>query len=196
MHPYLKYFNQFPELGVPNYDDPDVILCKTRLYTGTFQDSDYRGFTDYIHLPNTKTTKQIGQNPEKYLCAMGFYNFPQFIDMKIKSGTYIHSASEPWSEEQLFSVDRRNNWLASFWTKNLNRFTVLDMQLEQICFILLRKLMQMYYTQYILVLQRSMMELLTILYIQNMQNVTNYNLRLRIYSSNTIITFLPRMIFF
>jgi ribonuclease J len=116
--PFLKYFHQFPELGIPNYTDPDVILCKTRLYTGTFQDSDYRGFAEYVCRSNTKTTKQIGQNPEKYLCAMGFYNFPQFIDMKIKSGTYIHSASEPWSEEQTFSVDRRNNWVDHFGMSN------------------------------------------------------------------------------
>jgi len=116
--PFLKYFHQFPSLQIPNYDDPDVILCKIRLYSGTFQDSDYRGFTDYVHLPNTKTTKQIGENPEKYLCAMGFYNFPQFIDMKIKGGTYIHSASEPWSEEQLFSVERRNSWLEHFGLKS------------------------------------------------------------------------------
>jgi ribonuclease J len=76
--PFLKYFHQHPELGIPNYDDPDVILCKIRLYSGTFIDSDYGGFADYVNLPNTKTTKQIGENPEKYLCAMGFYSFPQF----------------------------------------------------------------------------------------------------------------------
>jgi len=116
--PFLKYFHQFPDLEIPNYDDPDVILCKTRTYSGTFQDSDYRGFTDYVQLLNTKTTTEIGKNPEKYLCAMGFYNFPQFIDMKIKSGTYIHSASEPWSEEQTFSVERRNNWINHFGFSN------------------------------------------------------------------------------
>ena len=40
------------------------------------------------------------------------------IDMNIKSGTYIHSASEPWSEEQLFSVERRNNWIEHFGLKS------------------------------------------------------------------------------
>ena len=116
--PFLKYFHQFPALDIPNYDDPDVILCKTKLYTGTFADSDYRGFSDYVNLPNTKTTVEIGQEQEKYLCAMGFYNFPQFIDMKIKSGTYIHSASEPWSEEQTYSVERRDNWVDHFGMTN------------------------------------------------------------------------------
>ena len=114
----MKYFHQFPELDIPNYDDPDVILCKTKLYTGTFADSDYRGFAQYVNLPNTKTTVEIGQEQEKYLCAMGFYNFPQFIDMKIKSGTYIHSASEPWSEEQTYSVERRDNWVDHFGMTN------------------------------------------------------------------------------
>ena len=95
--PVLKYFHSFPALDIPNFDDPDVILCKTKLYSGTFADGDYRGFADYVNLPNTKTTVEIGQDPDKYLCAMGFYNFPQLIDMKIKNGTYIHSASEPLS---------------------------------------------------------------------------------------------------
>ena len=49
---------------------------------------------------------------------MGFYNFPQFIDMKLKSGTYIHSASEPWSEEQTYSVERRDNWVNHFGMSN------------------------------------------------------------------------------
>jgi len=71
-----------------------------------------------VQLLNTKTTVEIGKNPEKYLCAMGFYNFPQLIDMKIQGGTYIHSASEPWSEEQTFSVERRNNWVEHFGLSN------------------------------------------------------------------------------
>jgi len=116
--PFLKYFHQFPALDIPNYDDPDVLLCKTRLYSGTFADSDYRGFSNYVGLPNTITTVDVGKNPEKYLCAMGFYNFPQFIDMKLKSGTYIHSASEPWSEEQTYSVERRDNWVNHFGMSN------------------------------------------------------------------------------
>ena len=49
---------------------------------------------------------------------MGFYNFPQLIDMKIKNGTYIHSASEPWTEEQEFSVERRDNWVNHFGMTN------------------------------------------------------------------------------
>ncbi len=116
--PLLKYFHQFPALDIPNFDDPDVILCKTKLYSGTFADGDYRGFADYVNLPNTKTTIEIGQEPDKYLCAMGFYNFPQLIDMKIKDGTYIHSASEPWTEEQTFGVERRDSWVNHFGLAN------------------------------------------------------------------------------
>ena len=116
--PLLKYFHKFPALEIPNFDDPDVILCKTKLYTGTFADNDYRGFADYVGLPNTKTTIEIGQEPQKYLCAMGFYNFPQLIDMKIKDGTYIHSASEPWTEEQTFGVERRDSWVNHFGLAN------------------------------------------------------------------------------
>jgi len=54
-------------------------------------------------------------NENKALCAIGFYSFTALIDMKLKPGAlYIHSASEPYNEEQEISQRRINNWLKHF----------------------------------------------------------------------------------
>lgn len=46
---------------------------------------------------------------------MGFYSFNALIDMKPEAGaTYIHSASEPYNEEQEISQGRINAWMDHF----------------------------------------------------------------------------------
>ena len=51
---------------------------------------------------------------------MGFYSFTALIDMKPKSGAlYIHSASEPYNEEQELSQERIDAWLQHF---NMDKF--------------------------------------------------------------------------
>jgi len=62
-----------------------------------------------------KTAAEISADPKKYLCALGYFSFNSLIDMKLTSGTvYIHSASEPYNEEQVISQKRVNNWLDKF----------------------------------------------------------------------------------
>jgi len=51
---------------------------------------------------------------------MGFYSFTSLIDIRPRPGAiYIHSASEPYTEEQEISEDRVENWLAHF---KMNKF--------------------------------------------------------------------------
>ena len=46
---------------------------------------------------------------------MGFYSFTALIDMKPDPGAiYIHSASEPYNEEQELSQERINAWTEHF----------------------------------------------------------------------------------
>ena len=53
--------------------------------------------------------------PNKALCAIGFYSFTALIDMKVKPGArYIHSASEPYNEEQELSQERIDAWINHF----------------------------------------------------------------------------------
>jgi ribonuclease J len=116
---YLKHLSQDSQLGVPNFDDENIIIYKAKYRTGTYADSDYTGDDSlFASLPNAKTAAEISANPDKYLCALGYFQFTALIDMKPKNGTaYIHSASEPYNEEQVLSKERVDNWLERFGMK-------------------------------------------------------------------------------
>ena len=116
---YLKHLSNDPQLGVPNFDDENIIIYKAKQYSGTYSDGDYYGEdATFASLPNAKTASEISAKPEKYLCALGYFQFTSLIDMKPKKGTaYIHSASEPYNEEQVLNQDRVNNWLEHFGMK-------------------------------------------------------------------------------
>ena len=98
---YLKHLSQDTSLGIPNYDDKDVVIYKPKQVSGTYADGDYYGEdVTFASLPNAKTAAEISQNPSQYLCALGYFGFASLIDIKPPSGTlYIHSASEPYNEE-------------------------------------------------------------------------------------------------
>lgn len=113
---YLKFLSQDPNLGIPNYDDKDVVIYKPKQVSGTYADGDYYGEdATFANLPNAKTAAEISQNPSRYLCALGYFNFTSLIDMKPPTGTlYIHSASEPYNEEMVLNQERVDNWLEKF----------------------------------------------------------------------------------
>jgi ribonuclease J len=59
--------------------------------------------------------KEIRENPTRYLFGYRFYAFTALIDMKPPpGGLYIHSANEPYNEEQVLSKERVVNWLDKF----------------------------------------------------------------------------------
>ena len=113
---YLKHLSQDPNLNLPNFDDEDIVIFKAKYRSGEYSDSDYSGENRFFATqPNAVTAAEISSNPGKYFCALGFFSFTSLIDMKLKSGTvYIHSASEPYNEEKVFSEKRLNNWLEKF----------------------------------------------------------------------------------
>ncbi len=104
---FLKHLSQDKHLDVPNIDDEDIIIYLPKRGSGQYQDKDYKGKDkEFLDLHNCWTAEQIAARPNKVLCAIGFYSFTALIDMKIKSGArYIHSASEPYNEEQELSQE-------------------------------------------------------------------------------------------
>jgi len=118
---FLKYLSQDKHLDVPNIDDENIIIYLPKRGSGAYQDSDYKGNDkEFLDLHNTWTAEQIAARPDKVLCAIGFYSFTALIDMKPKSGAlYIHSASEPYNEEQELSQERIDAWLEHF---GMNKF--------------------------------------------------------------------------
>jgi ribonuclease J len=113
---FLKYLSQDKHLSVPNIDDENIIIYLPKRGSGTYLDKDYKGKDkEFLDLHNTWTAEQIAARENKVLCAIGFYSFTALIDMKPKSGArYIHSASEPYTEEQEISQERVDAWLEHF----------------------------------------------------------------------------------
>jgi len=118
---FLKYLAEDPKLNVPKIDDENIIIYLPRKGTGTYTNSDYKASENqFIDLDNTLSAKQIALNEKHALCALGFYSFTALIDMKLDPGSlYIHSASEPYTEEQAISKNRIDNWLNHF---NMEKF--------------------------------------------------------------------------
>jgi ribonuclease J len=118
---FLKYLSQDKHLDVPNIDDENIIIYLPKRGSGSYSDSDYKGNDkEFLDLHNTWTAEQIAARPNKVLCAIGFYSFTALIDMKPKTGAlYIHSASEPYNEEQELSQERIDAWLEHF---GMNKF--------------------------------------------------------------------------
>lgn len=112
---FLKHLSQDLKL-VPNIDNEDNIIYLPKRGTGTYSDSDYKGKdSQLIDLHNAWTAEQISKRESKVLCTTGFFSFSALIDMKPKPGDiYIHSASEPYNEEQDFDQMRINNRIEHF----------------------------------------------------------------------------------
>jgi ribonuclease J len=113
---YLKHLAKDPNLGMPGCEDKDIVIYKPKQATGTYADGDYYGEDGaFANMGNAKTAAEISENPSRYICGFGFYGFTALIDMKPKPGSlYIHSASEPYNEEQILNQDRVDNWLDRF----------------------------------------------------------------------------------
>ena len=105
-----------PVLNLPDWDDEHIAIYKGKQGSGTYSDTDYFGNDRaFATAPNALTASQIAAHPDRYLCAMGFFSFNALIDMKPRPGAvYIHSASEPYTEEQTLNTQRLGNWTDKF----------------------------------------------------------------------------------
>jgi ribonuclease J len=113
---FLKYLSQDKFLDVPDIHDENIIIYLPKRGSGTYSDSDYNTRDgQFLGLQNTWTAEQITAKESEVLCAIGFYSFTALIDIKPKAGArYIHSASEPYNEEQELSQQRMDAWIQHF----------------------------------------------------------------------------------
>jgi ribonuclease J len=118
---FLKYLSKDPKLNIPKIDDDNIIIYVPKKKSGTYSDSDYSGKEEqFVNRNNAWTAEQIGVREGKVLCAIGFFSFTALIDIKPDPGAvYIHSASEPYNEEQVIDQKRIENWISHF---GMNKF--------------------------------------------------------------------------
>ena len=111
---YLKHLSKDPQLGVPNFDDENILIFKPEKSSWT------KSQKELLDEPNIVTAADIAKNQDKMLCAFSFWNFGALIDIKPQSGSlYIHSLSEPFNDEGEFDKTRVDTWLDHYDLKRV-----------------------------------------------------------------------------
>jgi ribonuclease J len=111
---YLDQYSTDEKLKVPGCGDENILIFKPKVATGTYDDSDYTdGYIKCrLHHPNVVKADEIDKDS---MIVMNFWYFNTLIDIKPEKGSlYMHSLSEPFSEEMEISFKRMKNWLDYF----------------------------------------------------------------------------------
>jgi ribonuclease J len=101
-------------LKIPDVMKDDTILFyKRRKKTGEFVESDY--FTwERPFLEKAVNYDYVHENESKLMLNLDLSSFTELVDVKpTKGGHFIHSMSEPFSEEDV-SIDVMDRWLRHF----------------------------------------------------------------------------------
>jgi len=103
-----------PVLKVPDVmKDDDILFYKKRKKTGEFAQSDYYVW-ERPFLEKAVTYDYVHENESKLLFNLDLTGFTELIDIRpSKGGEFIHSMSEPFSEEDI-GVEVMDNWLRHF----------------------------------------------------------------------------------
>ncbi len=102
------------ELDLPNpAKDRNILVYYKRKKSGQFAETDYYWW-ERPFLDKMVTHKFVRQNQSSLVMNLGFYQFGELVDIKPSVGShFIHSMSEPFSEEDIEDVVMRN-WLRHF----------------------------------------------------------------------------------
>jgi len=93
--------------------DESISVYKKRKRSGRFRETDYYHW-ERPFIGNAVTYNYIHNNQSKILLNLDLTGFAELIDIKPDAGGhFIHSMSEPFSEEDL-ETDVMHNWLDHF----------------------------------------------------------------------------------
>jgi ribonuclease J len=100
------------DLPDPLKDDHILVYYK-RKKSGTYDDADYYEW-ERLFMEKMVTYKFVHENQNKLVMDLDFYQLAELIDIKPEKGShFIHSMSEPFSEEDIEDLVMRN-WLDHF----------------------------------------------------------------------------------
>jgi ribonuclease J len=109
----LSKLKSDPRLKVPDVmSDGNILVYVKRKRSGGFEESDYY-LWERPFLDKAVTYDYIRKNQSKILLNLDFSSFAELIDIKPEGGDFIHSMSEPFSEEDI-EIDVMHNWLKHF----------------------------------------------------------------------------------
>jgi len=110
----LSKLKSDPVLKIPDVmKDDDILFYKKRKKTGEFAESDYYAW-ERPFLKKAVNYEYVHENESRLLFNLDLISFTELIDVKPSfGGHFIHSMSEPFSEEDI-GADVMNNWLRHF----------------------------------------------------------------------------------
>lgn len=103
-------------LALPDIRDDHILVYIDSRDTGRFVDTDYYNWErQFLDLPNAVQPDFVHRHQRELVVHLGFYQINELLDIRPASGSaYIHSVSEPHSEEMVIDEGRLNNWLTHF----------------------------------------------------------------------------------
>jgi len=103
-----------PRLKIPDVQKDDaIVFYKKRKKTGEYAETDYYKW-ERPFLNKAKTYEYTRKNQSKVLLNLDLTEFTELIDIKpSKGGHFIHSMSEPFSEEDI-DKELMDRWLRHF----------------------------------------------------------------------------------
>jgi len=113
----LSKLKSDPVLKIPDVmKDENILFYKKRKKTGGFVESDYYAW-ERPFLEKAVNYEYVHENESKLLFNLDLVSFTELIDVRPSvGGHFIHSMSEPFSEEDI-GTDVMNNWLRHFGLK-------------------------------------------------------------------------------
>lgn len=96
--------------------DSDILVYKKRKRTGTYEPKDYWSW-ERPFIERAVSFDYIQKNQSKVLLSLDLASFTELVDIRPSSGDFIHSMSEPFSEEDV-EKDKMKKWLKHFSLKH------------------------------------------------------------------------------
>lgn len=107
---YLRELDEFLDLKLENVE---LYIEPRRL--GAYDEREYQPWErEFLGRDNARRSDWIRSHLGELLVHLDYYRLKELVDLRPLEGTYVHSSSEPFSEEQALDFQRFKNWLERF----------------------------------------------------------------------------------
>jgi ribonuclease J len=121
----LNYLRQI-EPSTPEPCDSLLVYDTPKGKEDKWEEWIYNAYSNHL-----VSAADIAGAPGEYILAFSLFDMKYLNDIKPKGGTYIHSSSEPYDEEQIIDFKRLYNWL-SFYRLDIRGFKIKKTEDEDI----------------------------------------------------------------
>jgi ribonuclease J len=121
----LNYLGQI-EPSIPEPCESLLVYDTPKSKEDKWEEWIYNAYSNHL-----VTAADIARAPRQFILAFSLLDMKYLNDIKPDGGTYIHSSSEPYDEEQIIDFKRLYNWL-SFYRLDTRGFRIKETKDENI----------------------------------------------------------------